>query len=303
MGNKMKIHKQLSEYLISTLHFIGSYKKTAEKIIAKEPVKRVFGYVLLTVFLGLILLVWSLAVTVNRQDILILFYQTENRELRFALEDLLLTDSKVEAILEYISEAQAVDAEEYNRELARYEEANPNVPPLNISMERYLILLQAMLDVLSDDIEKDREKLVGYIKRVYATPNLRPANGQLVSGFGYRPSPFTTGLLSRNGHTVSFHAGVDIAGAENSEIYATANGIVTFAAMRGSWGNLVIIDHDYGYETYYSHLSGFAVSSGEGVRRGQIIGYMGSTGRATGTHLHYEVRIHGQPVNPVHFFP
>jgi murein DD-endopeptidase MepM/ murein hydrolase activator NlpD len=288
---------------MNTLHFLGSCKKAAKKFIVKDPIIKVPGYVLLAFLLGLILLVCSLVVTVNRQNSLIIFYQTENRELRFALEDLIKFGTKAEVFFEYISESQAINFEAYNQEWVRLEEANPNVPPLDFSMERYLILLQALLDVIGKDIEKDKERLAGYMERVYATPNLRPADGQISSGFGYRPSPFIRDFLSRHGNAFSFHSGVDIVGPEGSKIYATADGIVTFAAMRGSWGNLVIIDHNYGYQTYYAHLSGFAVSSGEKVRRGEVIGYMGSTGRVTGTHLHYEVRIHGQPVNPVRFFP
>ena len=285
---------------MNTLHYISFCKKAAEKLMAKDSVKKVLGCVLPVVLMGLIIMVWCLTVTVNRQDSLIEFYQAENRELRFALENLLKTDSKAAAIFDYISEAQAIDGEEYKRELARFEEANPNVPPLNISMDRYLLFLQAMLEVISDDIEKDRENLADYMQRVYATPNLRPANGKITSGFGYRPSPFAPRTISQ---PYSFHSGVDIAGPQNSEIFAAADGIVTFAASRGSWGNLVIIDHNYGYQTYYGHLSGFAVSGGDSVRRGQVIGYMGSTGRTTGTHLHYELHIQGQPVDPVRFFP
>lgn len=285
---------------MNTLHYISTCHKAAQKLMAKDPVKKVLGCVLPVVLIGLIIMVWCLTVTVNRQDSLINFYQTENRELRFALENLLKTDSKAAVIFNYISEAQAIDGDEYKRELTRFEEANPNVPPLNISMDRYLLFLQAMLEVISDNIEKDRENLADYMQRVYGTPNLRPSNGKITSGFGYRPSPFVPRTISR---PYSFHSGVDIAGPQNSEIIATADGIVTFAALRGSWGNIVTIDHSYGYQTYYGHLSEFAVTRGESVRRGQVIGFMGSSGNTTGTHLHYEVHIQGQPVNPMLFFP
>ena len=121
-----------------------------------------------------------------------------------------------------------------------------------------------------------------------------PARGRISSGFGTRRTPY-----SRNGY--QFHTGVDITGSYGSSIYAAAPGKVTFTGYRGSLGNLVIIDHGYGYETYYAHLSDFVVNVGDRVERGQVIAHMGSSGRTTGTHLHYEVHYMGSPVNPANY--
>jgi murein DD-endopeptidase MepM/ murein hydrolase activator NlpD len=95
------------------------------------------------------------------------------------------------------------------------------------------------------------------------------------------------------------HAGADFAAAHGSPIYATADGVISFSGWGNGYGNLVKIDHAFGIETRYAHLSKILVKSGQRVSRGQQIGAMGNTGRSTGTHLHYEVRVHGKPVNPM----
>lgn len=133
-----------------------------------------------------------------------------------------------------------------------------------------------------------------YIARLEAKPSIWPARGRISSGFGMREIPYA-------GRGYQFHAGIDIVGSYGSPIYATAHGEVVFSGYRGSFGNLVIIDHGHGYETYYAHLSGFTVTAGDLVQRGQLIGYMGSSGRTTGVHLHYEVHHKGLPVNPYHY--
>jgi murein DD-endopeptidase MepM/ murein hydrolase activator NlpD len=98
------------------------------------------------------------------------------------------------------------------------------------------------------------------------------------------------------------HPGIDLAGATGTPIYATADGVITTAGYNsGGYGNLIKIDHGRGIETRYGHLSAILAKSGQRVTRGQLIGKMGSTGRSTGSHLHYEVRIDGRPVNPVPF--
>jgi len=98
------------------------------------------------------------------------------------------------------------------------------------------------------------------------------------------------------------HAGIDLAGPNGTPIYATADGIVSRSEYnRGGYGNLVEINHGQGIQTRYAHLSRYVTQPGQRVRRGQLVGYMGSTGRSTGSHLHYEVRIDGRAVNPVPF--
>jgi murein DD-endopeptidase MepM/ murein hydrolase activator NlpD len=121
-------------------------------------------------------------------------------------------------------------------------------------------------------------------------PSLWPVVGPVTSSFGERQDPF-------NGEG-AFHAGVDISSTFGTPVRATADGTVEMASRATGYGREVIIDHGYGVKTCYGHLSGFAVTEGQEVTRGQIIGYVGTSGRSTGPHLHYEVRIRNTPVNP-----
>jgi murein DD-endopeptidase MepM/ murein hydrolase activator NlpD len=122
-------------------------------------------------------------------------------------------------------------------------------------------------------------------------PFLRPVSGSIVSGFGYRRHPILGG--------VRFHYGVDIAAPFGTTIRAAADGVVVFAGWRRAYGNTVIIDHGNGLATLYAHCSELLVSEGAVVRQGQPIARVGSTGLATGPHLHFEVRRYGEPVNPL----
>ncbi|HUO58128.1 MAG TPA: M23 family metallopeptidase [bacterium] len=128
-----------------------------------------------------------------------------------------------------------------------------------------------------------------------ATPSIWPVKGWITSGFGKRASPLT-GEPGR-------HMGVDIANEANTPIRATADGIVTYAGWEAGYGRVVAIEHGFGYSTRYGHCARIDIKVGDEVKRGQIIGYVGSTGRSTGSHVHYEVRIHGMPVDPEKYLP
>lgn len=126
--------------------------------------------------------------------------------------------------------------------------------------------------------------------KLAVTPSIWPTEGFVTSKFGYRSSPFT-------GQS-SFHKGLDIAAPPGTPIYAPARGTVTAAGADGAYGLSVDISHGGGLSTKYGHMSKFVVKAGQAVERGQLIGHVGSTGRVTGPHLHYEVRINGVPTNP-----
>jgi murein DD-endopeptidase MepM/ murein hydrolase activator NlpD len=126
--------------------------------------------------------------------------------------------------------------------------------------------------------------------RANSAPNLWPVDGQVTGSFGERIDPF-------NGEG-AFHSGVDIGSSYGAQIIAPADGVVTFTDILGGYGRAVMIDHGHGISTRYGHLSGFAVMAGQAVHRGDVIGYVGASGRSTGPHLHYEVRINDTPVNP-----
>ena len=126
--------------------------------------------------------------------------------------------------------------------------------------------------------------------RANSAPNLWPVEGRITGSFGERLDPF-------NGEG-AFHSGVDISTAYGQAIVAPADGVVAFADFLGGYGKAIMIDHGHGISTRYGHLSGFAVTPGQQVHRGDTIGYVGMSGRSTGPHLHYEVRINDTPVNP-----
>jgi murein DD-endopeptidase MepM/ murein hydrolase activator NlpD len=131
---------------------------------------------------------------------------------------------------------------------------------------------------------------------VIAIPSDKPVkmNVEFTSGFGVRSDPFHAGA--------AMHPGIDLAGTYGTPIYATADGTVLRAGWNsGGYGNLVEIDHGRGITTRYGHMSAILVQAGDHITRGQQIGRMGSTGRSTGNHLHYEVRIDGRAVNPIPF--
>jgi murein DD-endopeptidase MepM/ murein hydrolase activator NlpD len=123
-------------------------------------------------------------------------------------------------------------------------------------------------------------------------PTLWPIMGPITSSFGQREDP-----ILGNGEG-EFHTGIDISAPNGVPIRATGDGVVQEAQMANGYGREVVIDHGHGVETVYGHMSGFAVTAGQIVVRGQVIGYVGHSGRTTGSHLHYEVRIRNTPVNP-----
>lgn len=126
--------------------------------------------------------------------------------------------------------------------------------------------------------------------RANSAPNLWPVEGQVTGSFGERIDPF-------NGEG-AFHSGVDIGSNLGHPIVAPADGVVTFTDLLGGYGKAIMINHGNGISTRYGHLAGFAVTAGQAVHRGDVIGYVGDSGRSTGPHLHYEVRINDTPVNP-----
>jgi murein DD-endopeptidase MepM/ murein hydrolase activator NlpD len=126
--------------------------------------------------------------------------------------------------------------------------------------------------------------------RANSAPNLWPVEGPVTGSFGERIDPF-------NGEG-AFHSGIDISAAYGQAVIAPADGIVEFADFMGGYGRAIILDHGHTIKTRYGHLSNFAVAPGQHIHRGDTIGYVGLSGRSTGPHLHYEVRINDTPVNP-----
>jgi murein DD-endopeptidase MepM/ murein hydrolase activator NlpD len=152
-------------------------------------------------------------------------------------------------------------------------------------------LLRTVLEGLDASLSLVRRTVEKRNALAAATPSIWPAHGWLSSVMGSRVDPVNGGA--------DFHAGLDIAGDRGQPVFATAAGTVEFAGYQGAYGNFVVIDHGYGLETRYGHLQSFGVTKGSKVQRGDIIGRVGATGRATGSHLHYEVLANGTLLNPL----
>jgi murein DD-endopeptidase MepM/ murein hydrolase activator NlpD len=159
------------------------------------------------------------------------------------------------------------------------------------SPENTFALLKDLLQGLESRLQTVRSDVDKRNQLAAATPSIWPTHGWLSSSMGNRSDPLTG--------EKDFHPGLDISADKGDPVYSTADGRVTHAASAGNYGNLAIVDHGYGLETRYGHLSVFKVTIGQKVRRGDLLGLVGSTGRTTGPHLHYEVRANGRILNPL----
>lgn len=156
------------------------------------------------------------------------------------------------------------------------------------------------LSALGEEIssrERSLRELKVYIEErasvLAATPTILPVKGLVTAGYGYRKSPFTGQR--------ELHEGLDIAAPYGTPIVATADGIVTFAGPLNAYGNVVFVDHGYGFSTFYAHCSSYRAREGQRVRRGEVIAHVGATGRTTGPHVHYEVHLNGVISNPMKY--
>jgi len=141
-------------------------------------------------------------------------------------------------------------------------------------------------DDLIKQLEQKRNKLA-------STPSIRPVEGWITSKFGYRTSPFT----GQN----DFHSGIDISNRSGTEVIATADGKISYAARKMYIGNVVVIDHGDGLNSRYGHLKKILVKQGQEIKRGDVIALLGNTGQSTGPHVHYEIHLNGTPVNPLNY--
>ena len=221
--------------------------------------------------------------------------QRDLRELDASLSDLRDKDENIYRAIYGVAppKIKEVDDNDY-QELLKLSHGNAL-----IKLKKRLSELKA----LSEAQDKSYQQLTKLISQrsdlVNSIPAIMPvANRDLkrmASGFGYRLDPFY--------HTFTFHGGMDFTAETGTEVYATGDGrVVKRQSDAWGYGNHIIVNHGHGYTTVYAHLSRFAVSNGAKVKRGQLIGYVGSTGRSTGPHLHYEVRRNNNPLNPAFFY-
>jgi murein DD-endopeptidase MepM/ murein hydrolase activator NlpD len=156
------------------------------------------------------------------------------------------------------------------------------------SLERSINIQQLSFQEIKSHYNNNQEKM----KHI---PAIKPTEGIILSGFGMRYHP----VLQYRRH----HEGLDFRANVGNEIFATGNGVVKHAGLKGTYGRLLIIDHDYGYESYYAHLSSFAknIKPGTKVKRGDLIGFTGQSGMVEGPHLHYEVHKDDEPIDPLNY--
>jgi len=228
----------------------------------------------------------------------------ENTALRAALVDV---NSDLNALRSQLKRLE--DAEKSVRLVFGFPEIDPTVRALGTGgavvqtempgneTDRMIYAIQTETEGLLRRCEFERDNYESVMRSLMSrkvqldhTPSIYPANGYLERGFGMKVDPFT----NRN----RMHTGLDLSAPIGTPVYAPASGVVTLREHQTQFGNIIAIDHGYGLETYFGHLSRFAVKLHDVVRRGDIIGYVGNSGYSTGPHVHYEVHVNGQPVNP-----
>ena len=160
-------------------------------------------------------------------------------------------------------------------------------------VQRELKVLESRTQELQQSLEAMQPAFQKQVAFLASTPSILPVRGLYGNGYGWRRDPFTGER--------DFHQGLDIAAAPGTKVVAPADGIVTMAGPTGGYGNFLVISHGYGMVTHYGHLQKFMVRPGQRVHRGEVIGMVGSTGRSTGPHLHYEVVVHQRAVDPTRY--
>jgi murein DD-endopeptidase MepM/ murein hydrolase activator NlpD len=222
------------------------------------------------------------------------------RLMRAALKDLEQRDLNIYRVIfeadpipsESIKAQEQINAYKY---LARYE-YGPLMATTSLKIDalsREMVAQSKSYDELSRHI-KNKNALLEAMPAIQPMALSGRRRGELVSGFGYRMDPIYK--------TVKFHEGLDFTAPIQTPVYATGTGkVAELVRMDRGYGNYILIQHGYGYQTLYAHLARFEVKQGQKVKRGQIIGRLGNTGKSTGPHLHYEVIKNGRKMNPVYF--
>lgn len=170
---------------------------------------------------------------------------------------------------------------------------------LIINTSRNLDILTKQIVIQSKSLDEIAKLAENKEKLLAAIPAIQPVRNEdltrVASGYGYRTDPFTKAR--------KFHYGMDFSSPRGTPVYATGDGVVTRADNKATgYGNHIVIDHGYGYESLYGHLYKYNVKAGQKVQRGDLIGFVGSTGRSEGPHLHYEVFKDGERINPMNFY-
>lgn len=294
-------------------YYYNTHTLRYEKLVVPLRVKllRVLGFIAAAIVTALIIVAFAFRFLDSPKEKLLRMQYERSQE------DLQLISGRVKEVEAQLRQLEVRDNEVYRTIF----EATPipdSARQKQLEMENEIRLVSSMddnelaysifntLNVISARIqsqEKSYKEIEGMLrnkeKLLASTPAIQPvANKDLkrvASGFGSRIDPVYK--------TIKFHAGLDFAAPQGTPIYATADGRVTTAGNNGNgFGNHVEINHGYGYETLYGHMFRVKVRSGQMVKRGEVIGWVGSTGKSTGPHLHYEVHKGGRPLDPIYFF-
>ncbi|MEN3045005.1 MAG: M23 family metallopeptidase [Candidatus Hydrothermales bacterium] len=261
-------------------------------------VKLITGTVIFFLILNLFLLVYLFNIEVDKSKLNFLI--KENSFLTKKISSLMLKNDslikKIEKLANEINRLRnhagldAIDEDFLKMGIGGRLIPNQDLKSLEKRIDYMLNLAREFdnkLEEVKDIVDKKKNELEH-------TPSILPViSGFIVSGFGYRRDPFTG--------RIKLHEGIDVSSGFGSPVISTAKGKVTYSGWREGYGLTVEIDHGYGFKTIYAHNSKNLVQVGETVKRGEIIALMGSSGRATGVHVHYEVRLFDKPLNPINF--
>jgi murein DD-endopeptidase MepM/ murein hydrolase activator NlpD len=212
--------------------------------------------------------------------------RAENEKQRQQLNNLNQRVEAVEESTRRLAEISGVEHEQQQQPASTHGAGGPAIPFDEATALEYKTVY----------LEQELRNYEAALRERAMTPSIWPVTGELTDGFGGRRNPF-------GGYSSEFHTGQDIATLTGTPVAAAANGTVVFAGYQNGYGQLVVIDHGGGLTTRYGHLSKIEATMGQTISRGEVLGCVGSTGRSTGPHLHYEVRINDEPVDPMQYLP
>jgi hypothetical protein len=292
LGNRLVSMKKIKYYYnTNTLRY--------EKLETPLHVKllRVLGFMSAAIVTSIIIVSIAYRYFPSTKEKALMQYNEQLQERYWVL------DERDNDIYRTIFEANPIPDSMRAKDMAQQKEMEMVASMTNYELENSIVHSLRNLENRMGAQEKSYVEITGFIKNkeqlLACTPAIQPVSNsdlkRLASGFGYRIDPVYK--------TVKMHAGLDFAAPQGTPIYATANGAVKTAGNLGNgYGNHVVLNHGYGYETLYGHMFKVKVRPGERIKRGEIIGWVGSTGKSTGPHCHYEVHKNGRHLDPVYFF-
>jgi murein DD-endopeptidase MepM/ murein hydrolase activator NlpD len=306
LGNRLVSMKKIKYYYnTNTLRY--------EKLETPLHVKllRVLGFISAAIVTSFIIVSVAYRYFPSTKEKALMQYNEQLQERYWVLDEqvakmqqrMIQLEERDNDIYRTIFEANPIPDSTRAKDLAQQKEMEMVASMTNYELENSIVHSLHNLENRIGAQEKSYVEITGFIKNkeqlLACTPAIQPVSNsdlkRLASGFGYRIDPVYK--------TVKMHAGLDFAAPQGTPIYATANGVVKVAGNLGNgYGNHVVLNHGYGYETLYGHMFRIKVKPGDRIKRGEIIGWVGSTGKSTGPHCHYEVHKNGRHVDPVYFF-